>query len=78
MLVGVCEGVIRNLFGLVPPELFSSLGVEKMYLVGNAKRKRFSVHIQRCLDELGASHIKLEPALTDTSAAYGAALHALR
>ncbi|VDM63448.1 unnamed protein product, partial [Angiostrongylus costaricensis] len=52
MLVGVCEGVVRNLFGLVPPELFSSLGVERLYLVGNAKRQRFAVHIQKCLDEL--------------------------
>uniref|UniRef100_A0A158PB67 FGGY_N domain-containing protein n=1 Tax=Angiostrongylus cantonensis TaxID=6313 RepID=A0A158PB67_ANGCA len=76
MLVGVCEGVVRNLFGLVPPELFSSLGVERLYLVGNAKRQRFAVHIQKCLDELGARHITLEPALADTSAAYGVALHA--
>ncbi|VDO62164.1 unnamed protein product, partial [Heligmosomoides polygyrus] len=74
MLIGVCEGVIRNLFSLVPPELLSSYGVKKLFLVGSAKHDRFLVHIRRYLQEHEATHIELLPAETDTSAAYGAAL----
>ncbi|KAK6740584.1 hypothetical protein RB195_008811 [Necator americanus] len=74
MLIGVCRGVIRNLFSLVPPELFISYGVKKLFLVGSAKQDRFLVHIKEYLKEHGANHIDLHLAETDTSAAYGIAL----
>ncbi|KAK6012197.1 hypothetical protein OSTOST_22658, partial [Ostertagia ostertagi] len=51
MLIGVCDGVVRNLFSLVPPELLTSYGVKKLFLVGSAKKDRFLVHIRRYLEE---------------------------
>ncbi|EYC32280.1 hypothetical protein Y032_0003g1494 [Ancylostoma ceylanicum] len=74
MLMGVCRGVIHNLFSLVPPELFVSYGVKKLFLVGSAKQDRFLVHIKNYLKEHGACHLELESAVTNTSAAYGIAL----
>ncbi|KHJ85896.1 hypothetical protein OESDEN_14367 [Oesophagostomum dentatum] len=74
MLIGVCRGVINNLFALVPPELFVSYGVKKLFLVGSAKQDRFLVHIKKYLKEHNACNIELHLAETDTSAAYGIAL----
>ncbi|KAK6058364.1 hypothetical protein COOONC_04065 [Cooperia oncophora] len=75
MLIGVCDGVVRNLFSLVPPELLTSYGVKKLFLVGSAKKERFLVHIRRYLEEQQvADQIELVLAETDTSAAYGVAL----
>ncbi|RCN39139.1 carbohydrate kinase, FGGY family protein [Ancylostoma caninum] len=74
MLIGVCRGVIHNLFSLVPPELFVSYGVKKLFLVGSAKQDRFLVHIKNYLKEHGACHLEMESAVTNTSAAYGIAL----
>ncbi|WKX99043.1 hypothetical protein Q1695_014149 [Nippostrongylus brasiliensis] len=73
MLIGVCEGVVHNLFSLVPSELLTSFGVRKLFLCGNAKQSRFLVHIRRYLQEQGAE-LELVLAETDTSAAYGVAL----
>ncbi|KAK5973495.1 Carbohydrate kinase FGGY family protein [Trichostrongylus colubriformis] len=75
MLIGICDGVVRNLFSLVPPELLTSYGVKKLFLVGSAKKDRFLVHIQRYLQEHHCSNkIELVQATTETSAAYGVAI----
>ncbi|CAJ0599462.1 unnamed protein product [Cylicocyclus nassatus] len=73
MLIGICRGVIYNLFSLIPSELLVSYGVKKLYLVGTAKNERFLVHIKEYLKEHN-SDVELHLAETDTSAAYGVAL----
>ncbi|XGW16768.1 hypothetical protein V3C99_001868 [Haemonchus contortus] len=75
MLIGICEGVVQNLFALVPADLLTSYGVKKLFLVGSAKKERFRVHIERYLQKHQiADQIELVYAETDTSAAYGVAL----
>ncbi|VDN21749.1 unnamed protein product [Cylicostephanus goldi] len=73
MLIGICRGVIYNLFSLIPSELLVSYGVKKLYLIGTAKNDRFLVHIKEYLREHN-SDVELHLAETDTSAAYGVAL----
>ncbi|VDM72056.1 unnamed protein product, partial [Strongylus vulgaris] len=74
VLIGICRGVIYNLFSLLPSELFVSHGVKKLFLVGSAKQDRFLAHIKQYLKEHNAADIELHLAETDTSAAYGIAL----